>query len=287
MKNLLNEEIERISDLMGVKSKKDVLSKLNNLKYWLYDSNGLGLQKIIEDNLSDIKSGISQEDMDKYTRGVDLLRDNGKISDRVRENFINNLSSRKLVYVDGKWHPVNKLNTNYSDIAELLTDLLFESLDDNQYEFPKEIIEFIVNTNNESEIKNILSKYKQDMPKLFESYLKTPEKLLTYTKNIIRNSAYGAKMEDDVLDKLKSMGYTEEYKGGDGDFIDMIFSTDLIVKTPRGEIKTIQVKSTESQGIKFIQDQKNGKHGAVDILIYPYKGKFRVHILKNNLVKDI
>ena len=93
MKNLLNEEIERISDLMGVKSKKDVLSKLNNLKYWLYDSNGLGLQKIIEDNLSDIKSGISQEDMEKYTRGVDLLRDNGKISDRVRENFINNLSS--------------------------------------------------------------------------------------------------------------------------------------------------------------------------------------------------
>lgn len=287
MKNLLNEEIERISDLMGVKSKKDVLSKLNNLKYWLYDSNGLGLQKIIEDNLTDIKSGISQEDMDKYTRGVDLLRDNGKISDRVRENFINNLSSRKLVYVDGKWHPVNKLNTNYSDIAELLTDLLFESLDDNQYEFPKEIIEFIVNTNNESEIKNILSKYKQDIPKLFESYLKTPEKLLTYTKNIIRNSAYGAKMEEDVLNKLKSMGYTEEYKGGDGDFIDMIFSTDLIVKTPRGDIKTIQVKSTESQGIKFIQDQKNGKHGAVDILIYPYKGKFRVHILKNNLVKDI
>jgi len=287
MKNLLNEEIERISDLMGVKSKKDVLSKLNNLKYWLYDSNGLGLQKIIEDNLSDIKSGISQEDMEKYTRGVDLLRDNGKISDRVRENFINNLSSRKLVYVDGKWHPVNKLNTNYSDIAELLTDLLFESLDDNQYEFPKEIIEFIVNTNDESKIKDILSKYKQDIPNLFESYLKTPEKLLTYTKNIIRNSAYGAKMEDDVLDKLKGMGYTEEYKGGDGDFIDMIFSTDLIVKTPKGEIKTIQVKSTESQGIKFIQDQKNGKHGAVDILIYPYKGKFRVHILKNNLVKDI
>jgi hypothetical protein len=287
MKNLLNEEIERISDLMGVKSKKDVLSKLNNLKYWLYDSNGLGLQKIIEDNLSDIKSGISQEDMEKYTRGVDLLRDNGKISDRVRENFINNLSSRKLVYVDGKWHPVNKLNTNYSDIAELLTDLLFESLDDNQYEFPKEIIEFIVNTNDESKIKDILSKYKQDIPNLFESYLKTPEKLLTYTKNIIRNSDYGAKMEDDVLDKLKGMGYTEEYKGGDGDFIDMIFSTDLIVKTPKGEIKTIQVKSTESQGIKFIQDQKNGKHGAVDILIYPYKGKFRVHILKNNLVKDI
>ena len=225
--------------------------------------------------------------MEKYTRGVDLLRDNGKISDRVRENFINNLSSRKLVYVDGKWHPVNKLNTNYSDIAELLTDLLFESLDDNQYEFPKEIIEFIVNTNDESKIKDILSKYKQDIPNLFESYLKTPEKLLTYTKNIIRNSDYGAKMEDDVLDKLKGMGYTEEYKGGDGDFIDMIFSTDLIVKTPKGEIKTIQVKSTESQGIKFIQDQKNGKHGAVDILIYPYKGKFRVHILKNNLVKDI
>lgn len=287
MRHSLNEEIDRITDLIGVKrdgnSKKNILDKLNNLKYWLYDTNGLGIQKIIEDKLSNLKSGISQDDMDKYVRGVDLLRDNDKISDRVRENFINNLSNRKLVYVDGEWHPVNKLNTNYSDLAELLTDLIFNSDSD----FTKEIIDTVGNTNDPSKIKDVLTKYKSDISDLFNTLNDNPESLLDYTKNIIRNSAYGAKVEDDVLNKLKSMGYTEEYKGGDGDFIDMIFSTDLIVKTPKGDIKTIQVKSTEPQGIKFIQDKKNGKHGAVDILIYPYKGKFRVHILNNNVVKDI
>lgn len=287
MRHSLNEEIDRITDLIGVKrdgnSKKNILDKLNNLKYWLYDTNGLGIQKIIEDKLSNLKSGISQDDMDKYVRGVDLLRDNGKISDRVRENFINNLSNRKLVYVNGEWHPVNKLNTNYSDLAELLTDLIFNSDSD----FTKEIIDTVGNTNDPSKIKDVLTKYKSDISDLFNTLNDNPESLLDYTKNIIRNSAYGAKVEDDVLDKLKSMGYTEEYKGGDGDFIDMIFSTDLIVKTPKGDIKTIQVKSTEPQGIKFIQDKKNGKHEAVDILIYPYKGKFRVHILNNNAVKDI
>lgn len=285
MKNLVKEEINRISDLMGVKPKKDILSKLNNLKYWLYDSNGLGLQKIIEDKLSELKTNISQDDISKFTRGADLLRDNGKISDRVRDNFINNLSNRQLVYVDGVWHPVNKLNTNYSDLAELLTDLLFDSSDDNQSS--KDILKGISESTNDSQIKEILSKYKSEIPILFEKHLDDPKNLLNYTKNIIRNSAYGAKVEDDVMDKLRSMGYSEEYKGGDGDFIDMVFSTDLIVKTPKGELKTIQVKSTESQGIKFIQDQKKGKHSAVDILIYPFNNKFRVHILKNNVIKDI
>lgn len=285
MKNLVKEEINRISDLMGVKPKKDILSKLNNLKYWLYDSNGLGLQKIIEDKLSELKTNISQDDISKFTRGADLLRDNGKISDRVRDNFINNLSNRQLVYVDGVWHPVNKLNTNYSDLAELLTDLLFDSSDDNQSS--KDILKGISESTNDSQIKEILSKYKSEIPILFEKHLDDPKNLLNYIKNIIRNSAYGAKVEDDVMDKLRSMGYSEEYKGGDGDFIDMVFSTDLIVKTPKGELKTIQVKSTESQGIKFIQDQKKGKHSAVDILIYPFNNKFRVHILKNNVIKDI
>lgn len=285
MKNLIKEEINRISDLMGVKPKKDILSKLNNLKYWLYDSNGLGLQKIIEDKLSELKTNISQDDINKFTRGADLLRDNGKISDRVRDNFINNLSNRQLVYIDGVWHPVNKLNTNYSDLAELLTDLLFDSSDDSQSS--KDILKGISESVNDSQIKEILSKYKSEIPVLFEKYLDDPKNLLNYTKNIIRNSAYGAKVEDNVMDKLRSMGYSEEYKGGDGDFIDMVFSTDLIVKTPKGELKTIQVKSTESQGIKFIQDQKKGKHSAVDILIYPFNNKFRVHILKNNVIKDI
>jgi len=56
MRHSLNEEIDRITDLIGVKrdgnSKKNILDKLNNLKYWLYDTNGLGIQKIIEDKLS-------------------------------------------------------------------------------------------------------------------------------------------------------------------------------------------------------------------------------------------
>ena len=119
MTNILKEQLSSDPD--------KVFNTLSGLKSWLSRSNGLGLQSVVGDILESMKTNVSDEEIRKYTSGAKLLKDSGKISETAYNRFINDLPNKNLVYVDGKWHPVNKLNTNYSDLAKLLTDLLFKS----------------------------------------------------------------------------------------------------------------------------------------------------------------
>jgi len=179
------------------------------------------------------------------------------------------------------------LNTNYSDLAKLLTDLLFKSKN-NGRPAATEIIDTIENTNDENEVKNILLKYKDNMGGLFSQYIKSPEELLGYTDNIKRNSEWGERIENEVVNILLSIpGYELLYQGGDGDFVDMVFSTDLIFKSPRNEVKTIQVKSSEAQANAFIKDVSEGRHKSVDILMYPVRDEFKIYSVKDGEIKSI
>jgi len=242
---------------------------------------------VVEDILETIKTNVSDEEIEKYTIGANLLKDNGKISESTYNRFINDLPNKTLVYIDQKWHPVNKLNTNYSDLAKLLTDLLFKSKN-NGRPAATEIIKTIEETNDENEVKNVLLKYKSNMGGLFSQYIESPEELLSYTDNIKRNSEWGEKIENEVSNKLLSIpGYESLYQGGDGDFVDMVFSTDLIFKSPKGEVKTIQVKSSEGQANAFIKDVSQGRHSAVDILIYPVRDEFKIYSVKDRQTKSI
>jgi len=51
----------------------DVFNKINNLKSWLSRSNGLGLQSVIGSMIESLKTNISDEEIQKYTTGADLL----------------------------------------------------------------------------------------------------------------------------------------------------------------------------------------------------------------------
>jgi predicted AAA+ superfamily ATPase len=179
------------------------------------------------------------------------------------------------------------LNTNYSDLAKLLTDLLYQSKN-NGRPAATEIINTINGTDDENEIKNSLSMYKSVMGGLFNQYIKSPQELLGYTDNIKKNSEWGERIENEVANKLLSIpGYELLYQGGDGDFVDMVFSTDLIFKSPRNEVKTIQVKSSEAQAKAFIKDVSQGRHSAVDILIYPARDEFKIYSVKDGQTKSI
>ena len=266
---------------------KSIFESLNQLKSWLSRNDGLGLQSIIDNILDEIKTNIGEDDIEKYIMGANILKDNGKINDYTYNRFLESLPAKRLVYIDGEWHPVNKLNTNFSDLAKLLTDLLFLSKN-NGRPAATEIINIISNSKDEDEVKEVLLKYKDNLSGLFSQYLSSPNELLDYTTNIRRNSEWGEKIENEVADTIGSKpGYELLYQGGDGDFIDMIFSTDLIFKSSRGEVKTIQVKSSEGQGESFKKDVSKGKHKAVDILIYPNKDEFIIYSIKDGDTKTI
>lgn len=261
-----------------------VFKKIESLKSWVFLDYGLGLRLIIDNILEPIKTKISEKDINKFSEGAKILKNNNKITDWVYNKFIKELPERTIVHVNGKWHPVNKLNTNYSDLSYLLSDLLVKSKNDGK-KAASEIIDKIVNSKNEDEIKNVLLKYKDSLGILFNKYIKSPEELFNYTVFINKKSEVGESVENNVSNTLNNLGYEIIYRGGDGDFIDMIFSTDIIVRTPKNQIKTIQVKTSEWQAKTFMKDFKNGKYGVVDILIYPNGSGFNAISTKTNKLK--
>jgi hypothetical protein len=246
---------------------KQIIGKLGR---WLgYE---LGLSNIVDNILSPIKNKISEEEISKYTEGAKILRNNGNITEKTYKWFVNGvLSGAKLVYdKNGEWHPVNKLNTNPGDLTQLLTDVLFKSYDSGDLE-SKEILETISNTSNTEKIKKILLKHKDKLTELFLNNLDSPKDLFKYVESNVKDSEKGEGIENLVKEKFESLGYKSIYQGGNGDFVDMKFSIDLILKGKNGVIKTVQVKSNESQVKDFINGYENGRHQAVDLVIYPDK----------------
>lgn len=262
---------------------KQVEKALNKLQEWIWNSDGLGMEKTIDDILEPIKTEIGQSEIDNNIKGAEILLDNGKISQSSYNYFVRYISSKKLVYDEnGDWMQVNKLNSNYSDLSKLLTDFLFDSASQGGLS-SKQILNLIKNTSNPEEIKDILISHKNRLlSKIKEKYSGSPEKLFDYVDNSIKNSEYGEMVENNVVERFSSEPYFDQllYQGGNGNFVDMIFSVDLIVKFKNGAVYTIQVKSNEGQVKKFISNTKKNK--AVDLVVWPGDGgTFKVKKVKD------
>ena len=233
----LNEQYyQECSRFFGDKEKLQVCKRIASLKSWLHKDDGLGMKAIINDKLTDLKTDVPDNLKEKFINAANLLQKLGKITERQKNNFINNrVIGAKLIYVDGEWQPANKLNTNYSDLAELITDLLYRG-GDNARPFIDGII---------VDPKSGLLSLKKYLPRLVGRYFEDSKELLGYTKNIQRSSNIGEVAENEVKSKLEEMGFVSEYTGGNGDLIDMVFGTDLIMSRDDVGTKTIQVKNSE------------------------------------------
>jgi len=250
-----------------------VYKVLNSLEEWIYYSSGLGMEKTIDDILDSKKSKLSESEIEDNIKGAKILLDNRKISQSSYDYFVKHISDRKLVYDEnGNWIQVNKLNTNYSDLSQLLTDFLFDSASQGGLS-SKQILELINDTSNPEKIKDILIYHKNRLlSKLKEKYSESPEELFDYVGNSTKNSEDGERLENEVRDRFLSKPYFDQllYQGGNGNFVDMIFSVDLIVRVKNGSVYTIQVKSNEGQVKKFISNTKKNK--SVDLVVWPGNG---------------
>ena len=260
MDQLIKENIERIKSLMiesddksgykfcdrfsGNKQKMLVCKKIGTLKSNLHKDEGIGLKKIIKKRTYELGSEIPKDLQSKFIQGAELLQSLGKISETEKNNFINKrVKGDRLVYLNGEWQPINKLNTNYYDLAELLTDLIYKGGNKS-----KNIIQEIINDPN-----GALKKIKPYLERLLTKYFEDVEELLNYTKNIQRTSDIGESAEQRVKEHLQNKGFKVEYEGGNGDLVDMVFGTDLIMSHPDFGTKTIQIKASEKA---YDQDYK-------------------------------
>lgn len=233
---------------------KALFNKIERLQSWLYKSNGLGMMSIIDDIFKEFNytSPINQKQIEKFNRGIELLKRTSMpiqyINSQLAYKLPGGINSARLVLDEGgNWHHVNKLNTNYSDLSELLVELIKRGCDNN-YEKGKIVYDSIMNNPTQG-----LLSIKPHLKKLIIHYFiekgKGLDDFKKFTNYSTRMSQIGEEAEDRVIALLESKGMSIAYSGGNGDFLDMIFGTDIIAFSHFNKIpeeiafKTVQVKS--------------------------------------------
>ena len=216
----------------------------------------------------------------EYQKGLSLLYQTGKYSD-IKNNGgvyssykLNNLS--RVLDSVGKWHPVNKLNTNSFDQAELLYDL-YNSIG---------VYEEVGNIQDENGLKTWVMNFNNsnDLYTLIKNNLD----FKNYTNWNRKNSLNGELAEDKVRLMLESKGCQTLYQGGDGDFIDMVYGVDLIV-SKNEKIYTVQIKNKEDGAKKAIDKSISGQnaYSNIDWFCSPTDSGIKIFTKGNLNGKDI
>jgi len=241
-------------------NKRMLKFKIENLKNWIYDNKGLGLINIILDIFNENNYYSDQNDMikekDKFFKDLEYLKLTG-FPKYIINSKLNRIDNFKMIktYQDGeyKWDRVNKLNTNYSDLSDLLVYIIEKMINDTN----EKIRNFGINTYNsiisdpklglldiKPRLKNIITHYLIDNSE--EPIIDNKKGLndfRKFTKNIIINSAKGQHAENMVENHLKLNGFDILVKGGDGDLIDMLYGVDMVVYRSDIGYKSIQIKT--------------------------------------------
>ena len=228
---------ERCSHFSSNPKHKELCFNLYTLGTFLYKD--LGLKNIINQKIR--LMGDVKDLNEKYQEPLELVYNTGRFDDIRKEDgkyYTNKLVDVSTLYDEGgAWHYVNKLNTNYADLAELLTEL-----------FIRGNIADKLSSKNKLGLKKYLSSIKDKLINVLDKYISLDE-----YKSFIRNSKHlsqkGEQAEDDVKKVLENFGMKTLYAGGHGDFIDMLYGIDLIMDY-KGKIYLVQIKNTEDQALK-------------------------------------
>lgn len=220
------------------------------------------IEKMLEPHLQNWKG-----DRKKYEENLTLI---GKTPEQ-----INDILNMKFVYdKDGNWSRVNKLNTNYSDIAVLVIDIFTNE--------GRNLCEILNNLEkgNTSDLTSLATAIKNNSEKYFKEYLESDDG--KYTENNKKNTDIGDKDEQEVIEFLKdTYNWTLIYQSVEGSPIDTKLGIDIIMKSDKGIIAKIQVKGVgtikvvketpcEQGGTKFEHKKRPGGFS-----VYSYNG---VHI---------
>lgn len=194
-------------------------------------------KKPIDMILGDIRSPLDPNS-DLYNEVYNILRrykDKFKLSD----DQINDLMSIRMVYdKDNNWHPINKLNTNYSDLSILVTDILkgeggciCKLVED----LKKGHKQFLIDLSNKI-LDNPEYYYKKYLDGKFDKYIDNNRK---NTLVGVENELYGI---SEIENKL---GCKLVYMSSEGSPIDTKLGVDVIMEK-NGKPFTVQIKTVSS-----------------------------------------
>jgi hypothetical protein len=199
--------------------------------------NDVSTKKIFRDSVDNMldrhKKYLSPESK-QYKKDADILKKYFNFSDE----RISKTMRIKLVYdEDNNWVPINKLNTNYSDLSVLVTDILV-----GEEECICKLVEDL-KKGNTLFLSDLVDKINNDPEEYYQKYVKG--NFEKYVENNRKNTRLGDESELFAISEMEKLGYKLIYLTSEGSPIDMKFSVDAIMEKNR-EIYKIQVKTVGS-----------------------------------------
>ena len=224
----------------------------------------LGMRKIIDDIFvkKEYITQIPQNIMSNFERGYKILMNETDMDKSLLKDRYNRFKSRKFiqVYTDGKWDVVNKLNTNWVAQKKLLVELMLRWMKED----PKRAVPYYHSILENP--KSTIWQLKDYLKSMIWRYFIQRGRGLDDFRDLMssENIKKGEESEDKLEKNFIQNGYEIVYKGGDGDFIDMIFGVDFIVKHENDEkCKTVQIKyslrSSDFEDYKHLDYLGEGK----------------------------
>lgn len=215
----------------------------------IYMQNGLGLMSIIDDIFKTYgyTSPVPYQTCQKFREGLALLRQTempqNYIDNRLASKVSGGIENQRLVFTNGEWDSVNMLNTSYKDLSDMLATMVYRSI---LGENSKKGYEFLERC-TQSDVRKAFMDIKPHLKALLIKYFVNQgglEDFKKFTRFTTKNQIEGERYENIIEELLIQNGFSIEYRGGKGDFIDMIFGVDMIVSHLDFGMKTIQVKPT-------------------------------------------
>lgn len=228
--------------------------KISKLGPWLYnsytDNDGtkqLGLRWVIDDILKPHMTPLSPKEKQESILGLSVLLNAGFIDQKTYDTHIIKIRDKMMIKENGVWSIMNKLNTNNIAISYLIVYLIhqLEKDDNDDRNRYAEYIKDKINENPKEGLRELKLKLK-DIINIYFPNLSTDFselKRVIVTPIIHETTELGEGYEDTVeLFFIKSQ-FDIKFKGGNGNYIDMVFGCDLIVYHKKYGYKRVQVKS--------------------------------------------
>ncbi len=195
------------------------------------------VDKVLEQKKKKWRDITSSEKQGSIEEILDIIEETKPQASQTIQRVREKLDSLGFVYdEEDQWDYINKLNTNYSDTATFITDLV-----DQFGDYPIEQLYDDMVKGNTLNLEHLIGQALNAPDEVYNQLVNDPTDKFKYTRMAKYYTGKGDAVEDIIQNLMEENGWTTIHRGGNGDPIDTLLGIDLIVEK-NGRYKFIQSK---------------------------------------------
>ena len=233
---IVEERIEKPCSKFDVGSDNYKFCTLVNSPEWVKMTRPL-VDKVLEHKKKKWRDVTSSEKQKSVEEVLDIIEESRPQAKQTIQKVREKLDSLGFIYdEDDQWDYINKLNTNYSDTATFMTDLVEKFSD-----YPIGELYNDVKNGDKTNLQDLIDQALNAPQSVYDELIDDPTDKFKYTRMAKYYTGKGDSVENIIETLMNNNGWLTIHRGGNGDPIDTLLGIDLIVEK-NGNYKFIQSK---------------------------------------------